>query len=63
MTDAYHKKLSLRSSNWRNPDVHHWYATKREEKDTWFRCQCGLEMIGADLYHEPVPEEKGIWPI
>jgi hypothetical protein len=41
---------------------HYWYATKRGEKDTWFKCQCGLEKLGVDLYHQPVPEEKDLWP-
>ena len=47
----------------RPPDTHYWYATKREAKDTTFRCQCGLEMQGIDLYGVPIPEEKNLWPI
>ena len=42
---------------------HHWYAYRRDEDDTWFRCQCGVTRSGEDLYNQPVPEEKDIWPI
>ena len=42
---------------------HYWYATKRGSTDTLFRCQCGLVMLGEDLYQQPVPEEKNVWPI
>ena len=42
---------------------HYWYATKRGKKDTLFRCQCGIVMLGADLYQQPAPEEKDLWPI
>ena len=32
---------------------HHWYAYR----------QCGVTRSGEDLYNQPIPEEKDIWPI